>query len=1165
MLKRLASLLSLFVLALPLCAQTLYLSENNLVGAPNQIPVNSNKSVDAWVTGVADKGVVWTSSGGTLTNATCTANGLCTVSINSATTTGAISLTATSHANGAVSKTTYLQFVAAGSPTGTAPDFLITSTNLTAMQAKAVGTNPNWTPQLSYATTLYNNSLTNNPNAGYYQWQYRCNGGNGNPAIPMNLETAAQAAYFAWMALMGDTSQSWACFARDQFLYNMAGLENGNITNAGNSWSDDSIYWAYGLAWAIKSGALTSSDMPAVRQFLAWSGVTISGTYPTANVGPTTGFNTSAQIVQTGNQFALTSQRGMGNNYAMSSILWNVLISLMTNDNSTDDPLIATNGIVATTVATAGTGWNNGDQFHIGSCGATGQWVDVAHGVISVVSPGSGCAVASGVSTTAINPAVGSGLTLNITRLSNTCGAARGALCSDYTAGSLHSYFSLADQSLLRMYIHLEDPAVSYPVLNAVYPSGGWTAPVNIKWAFPNGSGQTFDGFGDGWGGESAEGSWYYYSLYRLKAALNIIHTAGYENPTTYGPQIALGNDAVWDLVNWGARLFITGSYTQGSYIGPSFGYVMTGDANAVARTPVDFLTQTETLTSNTWTGRQDTTGAMRWFTMASAFGGIDGSLYGCSSTCGYLNGLMSDYARQTGIDMFISQPPTDPTVSPPSDPGSSYPTDWWNGSFNRHQEVRSGFTNADSIVSIYGSNTLINHEWQRNGSFDIWYNGGVITKGRSIFTFTSYNYTGIMATSGQNLVQIYDAAGIAEGNLSTCFAQYTGPWGGQLWQEYQRGIAPMPLHSEMPNYSFYETDQTLDYTGCYNGTDPWQFVATTSATRSILNLRGSNELLYYDRAATVSTSDSKSLWTNTSGNGTVSANTVSWTSVIGGNKAKFTSLLPAGATVAAAKVVDYVTATAPFSSLQNGTTMQATCTATNADGTTTNITSTSANWISSDPTKFTVSSTGLVTAVGLGSALLECGQGVGGLQPVAGLSAPMLSLGTVNVISGSSTGSFTGSAVTGQASDVEVVGNISVTPSGTPLATNFLSAITWTNSAGTPATATLVQSTAGQGFDGGLIGTTLGMFKQTLGAFTGVTYPASGATTHYVADLSPNTLYNISGAGTPASATTDKAGVLTFSATGTGPISISPSSGVDPPSLLQSVFVQCPGCTFIP
>jgi peptidoglycan hydrolase-like protein with peptidoglycan-binding domain len=81
--------------------------------------------------------------------------------------------------------------------------------------------------------------------------------------------------------------------------------------------------------------------------------------------------------------------------------------------------------------------------------------------------------------------------------------------------------------------------------------------------------------------------------------------------------------------------------------------------------------------------------------------------------------------------------------------------------------------------------------------------------------------------------------------------------------------------------------------------------------------------------------------------------------------------------------------------------------------------------------------------------------------------------------------------------------------------------------------------------FDGALVGSSLVMFMQNWPAtMTSVTYPASGATTQYVSDLTPNTTYDITGAGTPGTATTDTAGVLVFSASGTGNITVA-ASGV--------------------
>ena len=46
--------------------------------------------------------------------------------------------------------------------------------------------------------------------------------------------------------------------------------------------------------------------------------------------------------------------------------------------------------------------------------------------------------------------------------LSSSCNAKRSDPCPDYSAGSLHAYFSyFAGAMMYRMYAHLEDPAVT--------------------------------------------------------------------------------------------------------------------------------------------------------------------------------------------------------------------------------------------------------------------------------------------------------------------------------------------------------------------------------------------------------------------------------------------------------------------------------------------------------------------------------------------------------------------------------------------------------------------------------------------------------------------------------------------------------------------------------
>jgi hypothetical protein len=109
---------------------------------------------------------------------------------------------------------------------------------------------------------------------------------------------------------------------------------------------------------------------------------------------------------------------------------------------------------------------------------------------------------------------------------------------------------------------------------------------------------------------------------------------------------------------------------------------------------------------------------------------------------------------------------------------------------------------------------------------------------------------------------------------------------------------------------------------------------------------------------------------------------------------------------------------------------------------------------------------------------------------------------------------------------------------------TRMLHVIEGKNSGGSASATSLVKSSAGTNFDGGVIGSTLVMFKRTLtDAFSSTTYPASGATRQYVTGLAPNRTYNISAMGAPASATTDSGGVLTFSATGAGNVTVAAAS----------------------
>ena len=126
--------------------------------------------------------------------------------------------------------------------------------------------------------------------------------------------------------------------------------------------------------------------------------------------------------------------------------------------------------------------------------------------------------------------------------LANTCHATRYVVCPDGTAGSLHAYWNyLAGGMLYKDWAHMEDPSITWRAYQAAFKN----MPSPTECIYVDGSKHLC--LGDGRGGESSEGSWYQYSLYRLRYALNMIQTAGYDDPIRYGPQLSLGTSSWWD------------------------------------------------------------------------------------------------------------------------------------------------------------------------------------------------------------------------------------------------------------------------------------------------------------------------------------------------------------------------------------------------------------------------------------------------------------------------------------------------------------------------------------------------------------------------------------------------------------------------------------------
>jgi hypothetical protein len=624
----------------------------------------------------------------------------------------------------------------------------------------------------------------------------------------------------------------------------------------------------------------------------------------------------------------------------------------------------------------------------------------------------------------------------------NTCGATRYQLCTDFTGGSLHAYWNyFVGEQLYTEYAHLEDPNVSWQAYQAAYSN----LPTKPMCEYTRGV--SYPCFGDGRGGESSEGSWYQYSMYRLRYALNIAHTAGYDDPMLYGPQMSLGTSSWWDMKYVSDLSFLTGFSAANGPQGagsalPAYNYFTTGDSEAYYRSLVDFAPEAALMTFDTYMGRTDRTNALEWGVLNSAFGGAVG--VGCTGpSCGFDASIGNVFISGTApMDAFIALPATDPVDNLPSDPRPSFPTDLYNGSFNQHVMVRNNWTQGgNTILSTYCPNTLNDHEGQLCGRFDLLSNNEYITKGRVVFN----DYNEMMAVSTQS-----NEASIANSGSTWCSSTLLADWavcnlwgyearnGGEFSHGEQAGLLQQFQHSELPAYAAVIANTTDDYNGWWQykcGSPYLCYNDVTAASRSLIYLRETNQIVYYDRATT-GHSASKAVYQNATGALSISGNTASWLTRSAQQIVYFTSLLPSGATV-------------------------------------------------SD-----------------------------------------VGLSTVNV-----------SSV--QTEDWEPYTTVEVS-AGTPLSTQFLSVMQWGESSFTPSITSLIQSTSGTNFDGALIDSSVVMFMRTWPAtLTGVTYPASGGTTQYVSDLTPNETYSITGDGTPSSATTDAAGVLVFSSSGTGNIRI--------------------------
>ena len=623
--------------------------------------------------------------------------------------------------------------------------------------------------------------------------------------------------------------------------------------------------------------------------------------------------------------------------------------------------------------------------------------------------------------------------------LPNTCGASRYQVCPDGTAGSLHAYWSYVSGGLLyKDWGNIEDPTVAQQAYNTAFSNMPSQPMCNTLWHSP------IPCFGLGRGGEANEGTSYGTSLSRLRWAMNAIHTAGYDDPIQYGPQMSIATSSYWDL-RYVADLSLLTGLSGISSEKSRWNFLTDGDTLYYYVYPSNYVSESAMLAANSYTGRTDGNAAMQWLITNSAFGTANGST-NCSNYCGFDSALVNDYGFDTAWDLFVALPAVDPvTVNPPADPRPSLPIDWYDAG-NQHIVARSGWgNNTNTVFSYYCTNTQIDHEHEYCGGFDLYSQGEYITKGRT--EFNDYNNKNSAAINKNVPAYINTPTDTSCTYANGCYWADMTQLGGQFWHGYQAGLDTL-LHSEMTSYVAAVADSTNTYNGGWGGFGSLNNI--TQASRSLVYLRGSNQIVYYDRGASGANVWDKANYLVTTGAPSISGNTASWLTRSGNQRVYWTSLSPGQA-----PVLD----------------------ATFTDG------NTSSDW--------------------------------------------------------------------------EIYGRLKV-DAGNVASARFLSVLQWGSAGFGGSSAAMVKSTAGNSFEGALVGSSLVMFMRDWPTgFTSVTYPASNATTQYVSDLTPNTLYSISGTGAPATATTDNAGVLKFNVAGTGSITISAGAAAAPAAQIQTITVS--------
>ncbi len=378
----------------------------------------------------------------------------------------------------------------------------------------------------------------------------------------------------------------------------------------------------------------------------------------------------------------------------------------------------------------------------------------------------------------------------------------------------------------------------------------------------------------DAAGGFGTEGFEYSpQSLGYVAQFLLALHTAGADDTTRFGQQVAFASNPFWDdsvkayfhslspttttNSDTGQSVYEPAWYGSGqNYLNPDFielfGAIGLYDANV---------------------NNAERLNAIRWLQIHTPMGGEEALADRSNDPQEFYKTLL--------YFMLI-----DPATPAPTDPRPAYPTTWYAPGMRRLLS-RTNWSDSAAWLTYSLSWDRVDHQTGNGNSFEFYYGGEWLTKIR-----VGYDLDYLTSDNLNTLTVQNDPTDRSDHRLMISER-------GSQWL-YSANNPPQPLYSDTKNYLYVQGDSTALY-----NTDYEELHGVTHVSRSLLWLKP-NIVIVYDRATTASDDREKRFWLNF-------ANDV----VVDGNQAVMTtpknqqllinSVLPTDAVLTAAPLQDEI------------------------------------------------------------------------------------------------------------------------------------------------------------------------------------------------------------------------------------------------------------------